>query len=123
MRLRPIGHMPPSTLLTAEDPVGTGRQGAGSSRKEVWVAIKACPLTVMRLGTLALTYRGHVRSRSQPILPAKYERLTLGAMAFRRGLQMLQFCTALDSGGWILGGGQSSRLACPDGRRVLAGSH
>jgi hypothetical protein len=35
IRLRPIGHMPPSAPLTVEDLVGTGRQGAGSSRKEV----------------------------------------------------------------------------------------
>ena len=51
--------------LTAEDLVGTGRQGAGSSRKEVWTAIKACPLTVMRLGTMALTHHDHIRSRSR----------------------------------------------------------
>jgi len=32
----------------------------------VWATIKACPLTVIRLGTMTLTHRGHVRSRSRP---------------------------------------------------------
>jgi hypothetical protein len=65
---------------------------------------------------------------------AEYERLTLGAVAFRRSLQMLQFCTALGIGGGSdLLGQSDARLdpgrraivapGLPNGRSVLAGSH
>jgi hypothetical protein len=38
-----------------------------STRTEVWAAVKACALTVTRLGTMVLTHSGHVGSRGQRV--------------------------------------------------------
>ena len=51
---------------------------------------------------------------------AEYERLTLGAVAFRRSLQMLQFCSVLGIGGGSDLLGQGDARLDPGRRAIVA---